>query len=295
MCNITKIITQVIENKQWQGVRESLGISSKCTNAANSLKKHYQNYLEEYEQFDYFKIPVESIVINKKEPKKRKSKEMEDSDDSEEEEEEDFVEENEMKKENKEERKNKHKKEKVYCICKKPAGNYMIECEICKEWFHFKCVGIPITQYKTYEKTNYRCEECKKKTEEEQEEMKEKGSKMNYTPKKKRKYEIKFTRETENNELFTIYEKEEEDKIIEITINEATKEEKFTIKIENTSKIMDLKKEISKTKEYNESRIKLFIFNEELKNDTTLKENKIKNNHKIQLFLKKLIKCGKFF
>jgi hypothetical protein len=30
----------------------------------------------------------------------------------------------------------------VWCICRKSAGGFMIECEACNEWYHGKCIGI---------------------------------------------------------------------------------------------------------------------------------------------------------
>jgi len=33
-------------------------------------------------------------------------------------------------------------REKVYCICKRGASGYMIQCDCCGEWFHGSCVGI---------------------------------------------------------------------------------------------------------------------------------------------------------
>jgi len=33
-------------------------------------------------------------------------------------------------------------REKVYCVCKRGASGYMIQCDCCGEWFHGSCVGI---------------------------------------------------------------------------------------------------------------------------------------------------------
>lgn len=32
----------------------------------------------------------------------------------------------------------------IFCICRKPYENEMdmIECEICGEWYHYKCIGF---------------------------------------------------------------------------------------------------------------------------------------------------------
>ncbi|CDK27781.1 unnamed protein product [Kuraishia capsulata CBS 1993] len=31
---------------------------------------------------------------------------------------------------------------KYFCFCREMESGYMIECEVCREWYHFKCVGI---------------------------------------------------------------------------------------------------------------------------------------------------------
>lgn len=30
-----------------------------------------------------------------------------------------------------------------YCICRKPAAGFMLQCELCKDWFHGTCVPLP--------------------------------------------------------------------------------------------------------------------------------------------------------
>ena len=32
----------------------------------------------------------------------------------------------------------------VYCLCRLPEGDgLMVECDLCKEWFHSTCVKLP--------------------------------------------------------------------------------------------------------------------------------------------------------
>ena len=49
----------------------------------------------------------------------------------------------------------------IFCRCRKPyfEGENMVQCTICKEWFHFKCEKIPKSRNLT--NTNWRCTECK--------------------------------------------------------------------------------------------------------------------------------------
>lgn len=51
-------------------------------------------------------------------------------------------------------------KPKLYCICRKPykAGQDMIACDSCDEWFHFECVGI--TKAQANRKKTYMCPTC---------------------------------------------------------------------------------------------------------------------------------------
>ena len=69
-----------------------------------------------------------------------------------------------------------NEKEKVYCICKGPGFGKMIECELCKEWFHLDCVGIKEGE----EPDASDCWYCKKCTE-------IKNNKKIERPKKKKK------------------------------------------------------------------------------------------------------------
>ena len=48
---------------------------------------------------------------------------------------------------------------KVYCICRKNSFGNMIECDECKEWFHYDCVGIDEDNVPE----EWNCEECEKK------------------------------------------------------------------------------------------------------------------------------------
>lgn len=31
----------------------------------------------------------------------------------------------------------------LYCLCKKPESGYMLQCEVCNEWYHANCLHIP--------------------------------------------------------------------------------------------------------------------------------------------------------
>ena len=31
----------------------------------------------------------------------------------------------------------------VYCVCRKPESGYMLQCELCHEWYHASCLHIP--------------------------------------------------------------------------------------------------------------------------------------------------------
>ncbi|KAK7149111.1 hypothetical protein R3I94_008654 [Phoxinus phoxinus] len=33
--------------------------------------------------------------------------------------------------------------EAKFCLCRKPAGGFMLQCELCKDWFHGACVPLP--------------------------------------------------------------------------------------------------------------------------------------------------------
>ncbi|XP_034936200.1 lysine-specific demethylase lid isoform X2 [Chelonus insularis] len=35
-----------------------------------------------------------------------------------------------------------------YCVCRKPRFGLMLQCELCKDWFHSNCVPLPKTTYK---------------------------------------------------------------------------------------------------------------------------------------------------
>ena len=48
---------------------------------------------------------------------------------------------------------------KVYCKCRKPSFGEMIECDQCKEWFHYECVDIDEDNVPE----DWICEECEKK------------------------------------------------------------------------------------------------------------------------------------
>lgn len=31
----------------------------------------------------------------------------------------------------------------LYCLCRKPESGYMLQCEVCNEWYHANCLHIP--------------------------------------------------------------------------------------------------------------------------------------------------------
>ena len=45
---------------------------------------------------------------------------------------------------------------KAYCICKGPSYGKMIECDECKNWFHYNCVGID----EKLDPDSWRCRTC---------------------------------------------------------------------------------------------------------------------------------------
>ncbi|XP_052676429.1 lysine-specific demethylase 7B-like isoform X2 [Crassostrea angulata] len=50
--------------------------------------------------------------------------------------------------------------ETVYCLCRKPydENEFMIECDICKDWFHGSCVGVQ--EYQATDIEIYHCPNC---------------------------------------------------------------------------------------------------------------------------------------
>lgn len=38
--------------------------------------------------------------------------------------------------------------ESRYCVCRRPRFGLMLQCELCKDWFHSNCVPLPKTMYK---------------------------------------------------------------------------------------------------------------------------------------------------
>lgn len=54
----------------------------------------------------------------------------------------------------------KEEEEEVYCVCRKPYyhDQFMIECDVCKEWFHGSCIGIEEFQGNDIE--TYHCPNC---------------------------------------------------------------------------------------------------------------------------------------
>ncbi|KAK3101137.1 hypothetical protein FSP39_001225 [Pinctada imbricata] len=50
--------------------------------------------------------------------------------------------------------------EPVYCLCRKPydESEFMIECDVCKDWFHGSCVGVQ--EYQASDIEIYHCPNC---------------------------------------------------------------------------------------------------------------------------------------
>ena len=62
----------------------------------------------------------------------------------------------------------------LYCVCQEPyvKGEFMIECDKCKEWYHGRCVGIEEKQSQYIE--IYYCQECCKENDMELEQLRSK-------------------------------------------------------------------------------------------------------------------------
>ena len=49
--------------------------------------------------------------------------------------------------------------EKIYCSCRQPyQGRFMIQCDVCDEWYHGSCVNISATDALQIDK--YKCPDC---------------------------------------------------------------------------------------------------------------------------------------
>jgi hypothetical protein len=52
--------------------------------------------------------------------------------------------------------------DRVYCFCRKPwQGRFMIQCNLCSEWFHGACVDITPTD--SIDIDVYKCGDCKRR------------------------------------------------------------------------------------------------------------------------------------
>lgn len=49
--------------------------------------------------------------------------------------------------------------EQVFCICRLPESDFMIQCDRCKEWYHGNCIGV--TKRKAKSLDTYICEGCR--------------------------------------------------------------------------------------------------------------------------------------
>ena len=58
------------------------------------------------------------------------------------------------------ERIRREKKVSIYCNCRLPENDAfpMVQCDACKEWYHFKCIGASIDDVS--EETNWHCHKC---------------------------------------------------------------------------------------------------------------------------------------
>ena len=54
----------------------------------------------------------------------------------------------------------RHSKILIYCHCRQPeSSDRMVECSICKEWFHEQCENIPREVW-TNKKCQWKCKNC---------------------------------------------------------------------------------------------------------------------------------------
>ena len=47
----------------------------------------------------------------------------------------------------------------LFCICRQPESDFMIQCDRCKEWYHGNCIGV--TKRKAKLLDTYTCESCR--------------------------------------------------------------------------------------------------------------------------------------
>ena len=69
----------------------------------------------------------------------------------------------------------KPKNEVIYCKCRRPGYGEMIECESCKEWFHYECVNMKVGN----EPKEWYCEDCIRKLKKSEKAEKTKRRKKN--------------------------------------------------------------------------------------------------------------------
>ena len=51
----------------------------------------------------------------------------------------------------------------VYCFCQKPESGYMLQCELCHEWYHGTCLRLPKGRQGTESKwTRFLCSYCQR-------------------------------------------------------------------------------------------------------------------------------------
>ena len=55
--------------------------------------------------------------------------------------------------------------DQLFCICRRPESDFMIQCDRCKEWYHGNCIGV--TKRKAKLLDTYICEGCRENSTEE--------------------------------------------------------------------------------------------------------------------------------
>ncbi|CAL8093217.1 unnamed protein product [Calicophoron daubneyi] len=49
----------------------------------------------------------------------------------------------------------------IYCICRKPGyRSFMVQCELCRDWFHSRCVALPNLRDSEVDRLRYICPRC---------------------------------------------------------------------------------------------------------------------------------------
>ncbi|CAH8625247.1 unnamed protein product [Dicrocoelium dendriticum] len=57
----------------------------------------------------------------------------------------------------------KNQRTVTYCICRKPGfSGFMVQCELCRDWFHERCVFLPSMKESEAERFRYMCPRCER-------------------------------------------------------------------------------------------------------------------------------------